>query len=422
MLYGEIIRQHLKLINEHVVADTIDYLEMKFTFQTDDWDGLEKWAHFSKNGTVYDIRLTDDCIRKEDHLNLGAGVWKVYLHGNEYRNGEVRERITTCVENLRVYPTGTLAGEPFPEMPASVTEQILARLEDIEQNGTGGGSGTVTSVAGVVPDETGNVPLTAEDIGAAEIEITDEEVNLVTVAGTAAVGQIIVVESVDGDGYPASWRAVDLPSGGGPSVEIDDTLTKSGKAADAAIVGQKLTEQSEAIADKANKAGWTPDKYIGTDAEGNIIEKDAPTGGDGWTIDELTAETEIADDDTLPFYDTSAKGQRKTLWGNIKAVLKTYFDTVYLKLSGGTLIGKIVLPTDNQNVGFTNSGDVKIFGYGNVDSVSHLRIGDATRPVQLRGSTERPKYNDGELALKSELDTALGSYITDIDALVGGDA
>lgn len=154
----------------------------------------------------------------------------------------------------------------------------------------------------------------------------------------------------------------------------------------------------------------------------DLFEVELPSGGEGWTIDGLTAETEIADDDTLPFYDTSAKGQRKTLWSNFKAVLKTYFDTVYLKRSGGTLTGKIVLPTDNQNVGFINSGDMKIFGYGSVDSVPHLRIGDVTRPVQLRGSTERPKYNDGELALKSELDTALGSYITDIDALIGGDA
>lgn len=141
MLYGEIIRQHLKLINEHVVADTIDYLEMKFSFQTDDWDGLEKWAHFSKNGTVYDIRLTDDGIRKEDHLNLSAGVWKVYLHGNEFTGGKVVERITTCVENLRVYPTGSLDGEPFPEMPASVTEQILARIARLEAGGGTGGGG-----------------------------------------------------------------------------------------------------------------------------------------------------------------------------------------------------------------------------------------------------------------------------------------
>ena len=154
----------------------------------------------------------------------------------------------------------------------------------------------------------------------------------------------------------------------------------------------------------------------------DLFEVELPSDGGGWTIDGLTAATEIADDDAVPFYDTSAKGQRKTLWSNIKAVLKTYFDGVYLKLSGGILTGKIVLPTDNQYVGFTNGGDVKIFGYGNIDSVSHLRIGDATRPVQLRGSAERPKYNDGELVLKSEFDTVMQAYIDDIAELVGGDA
>ena len=140
MLYGKILRQQLRINNAHVVADTIDYLEAEFVF-SDDWDGLTKWAHFANGDTVYDIRLTDDCIRKEDHLNLSAGVWKVYLHGNEFADGKVVERITTCVENLRVYPTGTLDGEPFPEMPASVTEQILARLSWLESGGGGGGSG-----------------------------------------------------------------------------------------------------------------------------------------------------------------------------------------------------------------------------------------------------------------------------------------
>ena len=140
MLYGKILRQQLRINNAHVVADTIDYLEAEFAF-SDDWDGLTKWAHFANGDTVYDIRLTDDCIRKEDHLNLSAGVWKVYLHGNEFTGGKVVERITTCVENLRVYPTGSLNGEPFPEMPASVTEQILARIARLEAGGGTGGSG-----------------------------------------------------------------------------------------------------------------------------------------------------------------------------------------------------------------------------------------------------------------------------------------
>lgn len=169
MLYGEINRQRMKIINEHVVADTIDYLEARFAF-SEDWDGLEKWAHFAKDGEVYDIRLTDDCVRKEDHLNLSAGIWKVYLHGNEFAGGKVIERITTNAAILKVAPTGTLDGEPFPEMPASVTEQILARLEKVEQNGGGGSGGGISHETDpTVPSwakEPEKPTYTAEEVGA----------------------------------------------------------------------------------------------------------------------------------------------------------------------------------------------------------------------------------------------------------------
>ena len=46
-----------------------------------------------------------------------------------------------------------------------------------------------------------------------------------------------------------------------------------------------------------------------------------------------TAETTLDDADYLPFYDTSATAKRKTLWSNIKSVLKTYFDTLYATVS-----------------------------------------------------------------------------------------
>ena len=46
-----------------------------------------------------------------------------------------------------------------------------------------------------------------------------------------------------------------------------------------------------------------------------------------------TAETAIDDADYVPFYDTSATAKRKSLWSNIKSVLKTYFDTLYATLT-----------------------------------------------------------------------------------------
>lgn len=254
--------------------------------------------------------------------------------------------------------------------------------------------------------------------------VADMEAYVAEHSAELKVGQNLYIREVnvpdywwDGTAVQELETKVDL-SGYAKQEEVDQL---SEAKADYASVPNKATVDGSTL--KMQRETTTTDE-AGTETTEtmDLFEVELPSGGEGWTIDGLTAETEIADDDTLPFYDTSAKGQRKTLWSNFKAVLKTYFDTVYLKRSGGTLSGKIVLPTDNQNVGFTNGGDVKIFGYGNIDSVSHLRIGDTTRPVQLRGSAERPKYNDGELVLKSEFDTVMQAYIDDIAELVGGDA
>lgn len=50
-----------------------------------------------------------------------------------------------------------------------------------------------------------------------------------------------------------------------------------------------------------------------------------------------TAETTLADDDKIPFYDDSASAKRSSTWSNIKAKLKSYFDGVY---SAITAIGE----------------------------------------------------------------------------------
>lgn len=66
------------------------------------------------------------------------------------------------------------------------------------------------------------------------------------------------------------------------------------------VITQELSKVSSAIADKADKTGWTANKYLGTDASGNMVEKEAPqtdTGG-------ITEET----DPTVPSW---AKQQQK---------------------------------------------------------------------------------------------------------------
>lgn len=141
--------QELRVSSPLIASDTIDYLEAAFHFQTSEWDGLEKWAHFSLGDLNYLIKLTDDQIHKSDHLNLSAGIWQVWLHGNEISDGTVTERITTNIASFTVEKSGVLNGEPLPISPPSFGETVYAEVQELERRVTkiekeGGGGGTTT--------------------------------------------------------------------------------------------------------------------------------------------------------------------------------------------------------------------------------------------------------------------------------------
>jgi hypothetical protein len=78
-----------------VVSDTINYLQFRFYFRTEEWAGLTKWAHFAQGNLVYDVPLQDDEIPASENFTLPAGPWKIYVHGSEYKDGEVVQRIVT---------------------------------------------------------------------------------------------------------------------------------------------------------------------------------------------------------------------------------------------------------------------------------------------------------------------------------------
>lgn len=120
MITGIINGQELKLSSPIIVADSIDYLEAQFLFRSKDWSGLDTWAHFESDGASYAIQLKNGRIERDDHLNLSAGEWNVYLHGTS----NVGMRITTTEAKLVVLPTGSNGGDPLPEIPISAAEQI----------------------------------------------------------------------------------------------------------------------------------------------------------------------------------------------------------------------------------------------------------------------------------------------------------
>lgn len=78
-----------------------------------------------------------------------------------------------------------------------------------------------------------------------------------------------------------------------------------------------------------------------------------------------TAETDIDDADYFPFYDTSASGKRKSLWSNVKAKLKAYFDTLYKGISAHdawTDVTSKPFETINSGSFTVTDGDLRING------------------------------------------------------------
>lgn len=144
MIRGFVHGQTLRLSQGRVVADTLDYLVARFLFEGEDWTGMEKWMHLMQGDEHYAIKLTDDETRREDHLNLSAGQWLVWLHGNELAGGEVVERITTNVCTLIVEETGGMDGEVMPPVAPDVVEQLAARISALEQGGVSGDGSSVT--------------------------------------------------------------------------------------------------------------------------------------------------------------------------------------------------------------------------------------------------------------------------------------
>lgn len=129
---------------------------------------------------------------------------------------------------------------------------------------------------------------------------------------------------------------------------------------DTSVLEEAISDAQEAAA-AANEAAESANESIAHfkgGATGQVLAKKSdadydfewqdPEGGTSFDIHELQQENDLADADEVPFYDASAQGNRKTVWSNIKAKLKAYFDTIYSTFSGawGSLTGDIAKQTD----------------------------------------------------------------------------
>ncbi|MBO6052763.1 MAG: hypothetical protein J6Q17_03415 [Clostridia bacterium] len=131
MMIGFVRGQKLRLITPPVAAGTYDALGARFVFETGEWAGLSKFAHFLKGEEHRIVPIpADGEIGPEGHLNLSAGEWTVWVHGDACEEGEVVSRMTTGTVPLHVRETGT--EDPLP-LPPTYGEQVLALAAAVKE-------------------------------------------------------------------------------------------------------------------------------------------------------------------------------------------------------------------------------------------------------------------------------------------------
>ena len=104
-----------------------------------------------------------------------------------------------------------------------------------------------------------------------------------------------------------------------------------------------------------------------------------------------TAETTIDDADYFPFYDSSATAKRKSLWSNIKAVLKTYFDTLYATITyvdNKHIVTRKTVDTSSWSSDTTSQSGTTL--YKKSISLSHVYVDSPSVEISTSDGTGLP--------------------------------
>lgn len=131
MITGFIRGQRLTLCSPPLAAGTYRSVGARFVFETAEWDGFLKFAHFrpGDGGEERILSLEQDGTA-QGTPDLYAGEWAVWVHGDALEDGEVTARLTTEAASLTVKETG--AEDPLP-LPPTYGEQVLALVVALKE-------------------------------------------------------------------------------------------------------------------------------------------------------------------------------------------------------------------------------------------------------------------------------------------------
>lgn len=141
----------------------------------------------------------------------------------------------------------------------------------------------------------------------------------------------------------AAWKTANLPDGLHPTqafyYQVADMVQDAilNRPCAGVDYGDAIVSLNANLGTKLNKSGHQANKYLGTDADGNIVPKDAPAGGNTTTTIENPYTLPVATSTTL---------------GGVKGKNKTSNDTVEVAVDSS---GKMYVPTYPTNTNTTTT-------------------------------------------------------------------
>lgn len=176
----------------------------------------------------------------------------------------------------------------------------------------------------------------------------------VTEAITDALGNSLdqIISDMIEDPVNADWDAIEGPA------QILNKPTLGSLAAKSAIVTTDITNANVTDAKLANMAAYTVKGRNASDTgvPADVTMLDAAE----YALHQGTVTTAPADTDFIPI-SVSTTSLKKITWENVKATLKTYFDDLYLALSGGTVTGVVSITNATASTSKT-TGALKVTG------------------------------------------------------------
>lgn len=226
--------------------------------------------------------------------------------------------------------------------PAGVTGQVQYNNEDTFAADDGLTYDPATDTLSVIGQVTTNTVDASEIVASTSIGtvnlsatgVTDIAGDLLLNTDSGSSGEVL---TSNGIGVPPTWET---PSGGGDMLAA--TYDPQAIAAD-------VFDQDNMINGTTNKNYTVTEQTKLTGVESLADVTDA--GNVGSSIHGATGKTTPVDDDTMPLIDSAALNVlKKVTWANIKATIKTYYDSVSSTLTNKDLTsGTNTFPTLNQS-------------------------------------------------------------------------